>query len=56
MEAGVSGGSDTIRGYPVAWTVSGTDPKTVVMAVTRPDVLGGQSIDSFVMVVPDWGK
>ena len=43
--------SDTVWGFPLSWTVSGTTPKVVVLAVERPSVLGGVSIDSFVTYV-----
>ena len=52
----LAAGSDTIRGYPVSWTVAGTEPKTVTLQVTRPDLLGGTAVDSFVVVVADWGN
>ncbi len=47
--------SDTVRGFPVSWTVSGTEPKTVTLSVTRPTAAGGQVADTFVMWVADWG-
>ena len=50
----ISGGADSIRGYPVSWTVSGADPKSVTLSITRPDMLGGQVIDRVIMLVSDW--
>jgi Tfp pilus assembly protein PilV len=52
--ASLVAGTDTVRGYPVSWTVTGTEPKTITMTVTRPDVLGGSTTDTFVMLVSDW--
>ena len=52
--ASLATGSGTVAGYPATWTVTGTDPKTVTLAITRPSVLGGQAIDSFVVVRTDW--
>ena len=40
--------SDTVWGFPLRWTVSGTNPKVVVLAVERPSVLGGVTVDTFV--------
>ncbi len=50
----LSAGSDTIGGYPASWTVTGTDPKTVTLSVTRPSMLGGKVVDSIVVLIPDW--
>ena len=52
----VSGGADSIRGYPVSWTVSGANPKSVTLSITRPNVLGGQKVDRVVMLVSDWNN
>ena len=41
-------GSDSVWGFPLTWTVSGTRPKVVVLAVERPTVLGGSTVDTFV--------
>ncbi len=47
--------ADTVHGYPVGWTVTGTDSlKTVVLIVTRPSVLGTPVADSFVTLLYDW--
>ena len=43
--------SDTVWGFPLSWTVSGTTPKVVVLAVERPSVLGGITVDTFVTYV-----
>ena len=44
----LSSGSDSVWGFPLTWTVSGTRPKVVVLAVERPTVLGGSTVDTFV--------
>ncbi len=44
----VASDSDTVWGFPLSWTVSGTAPKVVVLAVERPTVLGGVTVDTFV--------
>ena len=46
--------TDTVRGYPVSWTVTGTEPKTVLLSVTRPTATSGQVVDTFAMLVADW--
>ncbi len=52
----ISGGADSIRGYPVSWTVSGADPKSVTLFITRPSVLGGQVVERVILLVPDWNN
>ena len=52
----VSGGADSIGGYPVSWTVSGVDPKSVTLSITRPRMLGGDVVDQIVMLIPDWDR
>ena len=52
----VASDADTINGYATTWTVTGVDPKTVVLVVNRPSVLGAQVADSFVTIVHDWGS
>ena len=44
----VASDSDTVWGFPLRWTVSGTDPKVVVLSVERPSILGGVRVDTFV--------
>ncbi len=44
----VTSDSDTVWGFPITWTVSGADPKVVLLTVERPSVLGGVTIDTFV--------
>ncbi len=47
--------SETVWGFPIIWTVSGTDPKVVVLTIERPSVLGGMRVDTFVTHVADMG-
>ena len=48
--------SDTVWGFPISWTVSGTAPKVVVLAVERRSVLGGMTVDTFVTHAADMGN
>lgn len=48
----VTSGSATVRGYPVTWTVSGTDPKQVMVQVTYPLFQGGSATQSFPIYLP----
>ena len=48
--------SDTVWGFPISWTVSGTDPKVVVLAIERRSVLGGMTVDTFVTHAADIGN
>ncbi len=47
--------SETVWGFPISWTVSGTAPKVVVLTIERPSVLGGMRVDTFVTHVADMG-
>ena len=49
----VDSDSDTVWGFPISWTVSGTAPKVVVLAIERPSVLGGMTVDTFVTYAAD---
>ena len=42
-------------GFPISWTVSGTAPKVVVLAIERRSVLGGMTVDTFVTHAADMG-
>ena len=44
----ISSGSHTVWGFPLTWTVTGPDPKVIILAVERPSVLGGVTVDTFV--------
>ncbi len=48
--------SDTVWGFPISWTVSGTAPKVVVLAIERRSVLGGMTVDTFVTYAADIGN
>ena len=41
-------GSDSVWGFPLTWTVSGTALKVLLVTVERPTVLGGLTVDTFV--------
>ena len=49
-------GSDTVWGFPINWTVSGTAPKVVILVIERPSVLGGMAVDTFVTYAADIGN
>lgn len=49
-------GSDTVQGYPVEWTVTGSEPKTIRVMITRPAASGGTAVDTFVTLKSDWGN
>ena len=48
-------GSGSVWGFPIKWTVSGTDLKVVVLAVERRRVLGGVTVDTFVTYYANLG-
>lgn len=49
----VTSGSGAIYGYPMTWTVTGTDPKTVTLEVTRT-LRSGQVVvvDTLLLILP----
>ena len=47
----VKSGSDTVQGYPVVWTVTGTAPKQVLLVIDRRTLHGDIRPDSFVTYV-----
>ena len=49
-------GADTVWGFPISWTVSGTAPKVVILVIERPSVLGGMVVDTFVTYAADIGN
>ncbi len=49
-------GADTVWGFPISWTVSGTAPKVVVLAIERRSVLGGLTVDTLVTYAADMGN
>lgn len=50
---GVASGSATVGGFPMSWTVSGTDPKTVTLIATRPDATFGTVQDTLLIMLAD---
>ncbi len=49
-------GADTVWGFPISWTVSGTAPKVVILVIERPSVLGGMAVDTLVTYAADIGN
>lgn len=46
----VTNGSDTVHGYPMSWTVSGTDVERIDLLVDHPSLLTGAVIqDTLIM-------
>lgn len=46
-------GSDTVEGFNVVWTVTGTDPKEILLVIDRPTTRGEIRPDSFVTYVAE---
>lgn len=44
----VASGSDTVQGFNVVWTVTGTNPKKILMVIDRTTLRGAVRPDSFV--------
>ncbi len=49
-------GADTVWGFPIDWTVSGTSPKVLVLTVERSTIVGGMTVDTFVTYAADMGS
>ena len=49
----VSSGSDTVQGYSTVWTVTGTDPKKIILVIDRTTLSGDVRPDSFVTYLAD---
>ena len=49
----VSSGSDTVQGYSTDWTVTGTDPKKIILVIDRETLSGDIRPDSFVTYLAD---
>ena len=49
--AGVASGSDTIQGFNTVWTVSGTDPKKILLVIDRESLTGTIYPDTFVTYI-----
>lgn len=48
----LANGSATVQGYPMNWSVSGTDPKTLILRTQRTNRTGDVLQDSLVMYFP----
>lgn len=53
--ASVTSGSDTIQGFNTVWTVSGTDPKKVLLVIDRTTLTGAVQPDTFMTYITDPG-
>ena len=51
--AGVASGSDTIQGFNTVWTVSGTDPKKILLVIDRTTLTGNIRPDTFMTYLAD---
>ena len=49
----VASGSAMVQGFPVSWTVSGSDPKQVQFVVQYPANSGATLADTLVAFIPD---
>ena len=49
----VDSGSDTVQGYPTVWTVTGTQPKKIILVIDRETLSGSVRPDSFVTYLSD---
>lgn len=50
---GVTSSTATVQGYPMTWTVSGTDPKRIELTLERANYLGQTVQDTFVTFLAD---
>ena len=51
--ASVASGSDTIQGLNTVWTVSGTDPKKILLVIDRTTLTGAILPDTFLTYIAD---
>jgi Tfp pilus assembly protein PilV len=49
----VSTGSGNVQGYPMTWTVSGTNPKQITLVMTRENFRGDTVQDTLVTYLAD---
>lgn len=49
----LTAGTDTVQGLALGWTITGTNPKKVVLVVDRPTLVGAIRPDTFVTYVAD---
>lgn len=47
-------GSDTVGGYPMAWSIVGTSPKKIILTIENENWSGTAVTDTFVTYVADW--
>ena len=47
-------GKDTVNGYSLDWVVTGTNPKTVSLAIPYTSLSGGVAADTFVTQIANW--
>lgn len=50
----VAAGSATVQGYPMSWTVQGTNPKKVILVVDAKKSTGQVVPDTIVTYLADW--
>ncbi len=49
----VSSGSNVVQGYPMTWTVSGTNPKQIMLLMERENYSGVTVQDTFFTYIAD---
>jgi Tfp pilus assembly protein PilV len=54
--SGVTTDSAFVQGYPMRWTVTGTDPKKVTLIVQRQNLSGAAVEDTLILYVSDPSK
>lgn len=48
-------GADTVDGYPLAWSVTSSSPKKIILTIENKKRDGTAATDTFVNYVADWG-
>lgn len=48
----ISADSATVDGYPMSWSVQGTDPKIVTIAVAKGQLAAGSAADTLLLIFP----
>lgn len=48
----ISADSATVDGYPMSWSVQGTDPKVVTIAVEKGQLATNSAADTIVLIFP----
>ena len=49
----VTAGSNTVQGYPMTWTVTGTNPKQIIVLMERENYRGETVQDTFITYMAD---